>query len=102
MVVTCVHVFVESDRIEEFKTVTAKNHERSVLEPGNLRFDVLQSRDDPARFLIYEAYESDRAASAHKETVHYLEWRETVAGWMERPREGVPYDVVCPEEREKW
>ena len=41
--------------MEEFKVATARNHQSSVLEPGNLRFDILQSRDDPASFLLYEA-----------------------------------------------
>ncbi|MBM4043109.1 MAG: antibiotic biosynthesis monooxygenase, partial [Planctomycetes bacterium] len=59
MVVTCVHVRVREGCAGEFAELTAKNHERSVLEPGNLRFDVLQSRDEPARFMLYEAYATD-------------------------------------------
>jgi len=39
---------------------------------------------------------------AHKETGHYLKWRETVADWMEKPWEGVPHDVICPDDRDRW
>ncbi len=96
MFVTCVHVWVEEEHIEDFVEATVANHERSVEEPGNMRFDVLRSREEPGRFLLYEAYGSEEAAKAHKETAHYLRWRETVADWMARPREGVRYDSIRP------
>ena len=32
----------------------------------------------------------------HKQTPHYLTWRETVADWMAEPRQGVPYHVIAP------
>ena len=102
MIVTCVHVYVKKKHIDDFIKVSVKNHNGSIREPGNLRFDILQSRTDPSRFLLYEAYESEEASAAHKETPHYREWKSTVADWMEKPREGVPYKVVCPVERSKW
>jgi len=96
MFVTCVHVKVVQQHVRDFIAITRENHLGSVTEPGNLRFDVLQSREDPCDFLLYEAYESEQAAAAHKKTAHYLKWRETVAGWMAQPRRGVPYDSICP------
>ena len=53
--------------------------------------DLLGSDDDPARFVLYEAYTNEEEAAAHKETAHYLKWRETVAPWMAIPREGIRY-----------
>ena len=101
MVVTCVHVYVKEENIDDFIEASVKNHQCSIKEPGNIRFDILQSADDPAKFLLYEAYESKETAATHKKTEHYLEWRETVAGWMAKPRNGVPYKAVCPQERSK-
>lgn len=72
------------------------NHEASVQESGNVRFDVLQSADEPSRFVLYEAYASAADAAAHKETAHYLAWREKVADWMAEPRQGVPYNGLFP------
>ena len=69
MIVTCVHVKVRPEKIQEFIEAMTLNHRGSVEEPGNLRFDVLQQADDPARFMIYEAYESEEAVRLHKETV---------------------------------
>ncbi len=98
MHVTIVHVRVKQEHIVEFVEATRLNHEASVQEAGNRRFDVLQSTIDPTRFVLYEAYSSEADAAAHKQTAHYLRWRETVADWMAEPREGVPYVGLCPAE----
>lgn len=102
MLVTTVTVYVKSDHVDDFIEATIANHHRSIEEPGNMRFDVLQCTDDPTRFLLYEAYESEAAAAAHKQTEHYLKWRETVADWMAKPREGIPHRVIQPEARSAW
>ena len=97
MQVTSVHVRVLAEHIDDFLVATRHNHEASVQEPGNLRFDVLQSTDDPTSFVLYEAYRSENDAAAHKNTPHYLTWRDTVADWMAEPRKGVPYHGLLPE-----
>jgi autoinducer 2-degrading protein len=97
MHVTLVHVKVKPDRLDDFVEATRLNHEASIQEPGNLRFDVLRHADDPQRFVLYEAYASAEDASAHKKTAHYLRWRETVAEWMAAPREGVSYSGLFPD-----
>ena len=96
MIVTIVHVSVKSEHIEEFIRVTTANHLQSVKEPGNLRFDVLQLEDDPSSFALYEAYEDEASAAAHKHTPHYLEWKEAVAQWMAEPRKGIRYKAIVP------
>lgn len=91
MVVTLVHVHVKPQHVAAFIAATKANHEASVREPGNRRFDVLQREDDPTRFVLVEAYVDEAAAAAHKETAHYKTWRDTVADWMAEPRQGVKY-----------
>ncbi len=96
MHVTLVHVHVREDRVAAFVEETRLNHEASVRENGNRRFDVLQSAEDPTRFVLYEAYVSAADAAAHKETPHYLKWREAVADFMAAPRRGDRYDGLFP------
>jgi autoinducer 2-degrading protein len=96
MIVTCVYVSVKPESVKDFITASVENHLSSVKEPGNLRFDFVQQADDPSRFMIYEAYESDEAAAAHKSTPHYLKWRDTVASMMAEPRKGVKYNILQP------
>lgn len=96
MHVTLVHVHVKSAAIDDFVEACRLNHEASVREAGNRRFDVLQSSDDPARFVLYEAYVDTQSAAAHKQTAHYLAWRDTVADMMATPRQGVGYQGLFP------
>ncbi len=91
MHVTLVHVHVKAEHVDDFITASLANSAASSKEPGNRRFDVLQSTDDPTRFVLYEAYASPEDAAAHKQTEHYMSWRETVADWMAEPRQGVQY-----------
>jgi autoinducer 2-degrading protein len=96
MIVTCVYVSVKPERINEFILATTENHMASVREQGNFRFDFGQQADDSSRFIIYEAYDSDDTAAKHKQTPHYLKWRDTVADMMAEPRKGVKYNILKP------
>ena len=96
MTVTLVHVYVKPEFIEAFINATHENHENSIKESGNLRFDVLQDAKDPGKFILYEAYQNEDAAAAHKETSHYSKWRDSVATWMAKPREGVKCKLLFP------
>lgn len=93
-----VRVQVKPEFLDVFIAATHANHKASVQEPGNIRFDVLQHPEDPARFVLYELYRSAEDAAAHKETDHYRRWRDAVAPWMAAPREGVIYNGLFPEE----
>jgi autoinducer 2-degrading protein len=97
MHVTLVHIQVIPTHINDFIAATRHNHEASIQEPGNRRFDVLQSLENPGHFVLYEAYASAEAAADHKQTVHYLTWRDTVASWMAEPRQGVHYEGLFPQ-----
>ncbi|MBU3736394.1 MAG: antibiotic biosynthesis monooxygenase [Methylobacterium sp.] len=96
MHVMLVHVQVKPEHVAAFIRATRANHEQSIKEPGNLRFDVLQSAEDPARFVLYEAYVTEADAARHKATAHYLAWRDAVAPWMAAPRQGVRYHGLLP------
>jgi autoinducer 2-degrading protein len=98
MHVNLVHVHVKSEHIYQFIEATKTNHETSIKEKGNRRFDILQDADDPTRFMLYEAYATPEEAAAHKETLHYVMWRERVAMMMAKPREGVKYNCLFPKE----
>ena len=97
MHVTLVHVHIKPECVPAFIGATRANHEASVREPGNRRFDVLQNPVDPAHFILYEAYATAEDAAAHKETAHYAAWRDAVADLMAEPRKGVPMHGLFPQ-----
>jgi autoinducer 2-degrading protein len=96
MHVTLVHVRVKPEAVDAFIAATRTNHEASIREAGNRRFDVLQDPADPCRFLLYEAYADAADAAAHKGTPHYLAWRDSVADMMAEPRRGEPWLGLLP------
>jgi autoinducer 2-degrading protein len=102
MIATCVFIHIKIDSLEEFIKATKINHENSILEPGNLRFDILQQVDDKCKFTFYEVYKNEEAILAHKNTVHYLKWRDTVESSMSEPRKGIKHNVVFPSDLTLW
>ena len=101
MFIVYVFVHVKPDQVEAFKAASIENASNSVQEPGIARFDVIQEEDDPARFVLVEVYRTLDDPARHKETDHYLKWRDTVAGMMAEPRSAVKYSNVYPGE-EGW
>ena len=102
MIVNVINVHVKPEHIDDFIKATIENHNNSIKEHGNLRFDVLQSNNDPAKFILYEAYISPEAAAEHKNTAHYAKWKDTVAEWMAQPRQGSTYTVIAPTQEKLW
>ena len=102
MIVTCVHVHVKPEAVDDFIAASVLNHTGSVREPGNLRFDFVQQADDPCRFMLYEAFESEEAVAAHKTTEHYLKWRDAVKDMMAEQRYGVKYNIIEPKDKSEW
>ena len=102
MIVTVVDIYVKSEKIDEFIEATTLNHKSSIMEEGNLRFDFLQDRSKPNNLFLYEAYESEEAAAAHKKTDHYLKWKSTVEGGRARPRIGTQTNLIEPSDIASW
>jgi quinol monooxygenase YgiN len=93
-----VHARVKPEGIEAFRAASIENSRESLKEPGVARFDVVQSAEDPTRFVLVEAYRSPEAPAAHKATAHYARWRDAVADLMAEPRTAHRYVNVAPED----
>jgi len=98
MVIMHVSVQVKREYIEAFRTATIENAGNSVQEPGVARFDVIQQIDDPTRFVLVEVYRTAEAPARHKETAHYLKWRDSVTEMMATPRTALNYTNVFPDD----
>lgn len=98
MYIVHVHVHVKPEFVEDFIQATLINTKSSIKEPGVARFDVIQERGDPTRFLLIEVYLTKEDPSRHKETAHYLSWRDIVAEMMAEPRKGIKYTNLYPDD----
>jgi quinol monooxygenase YgiN len=96
MFVVIVQAHVKPEYIETFKNLTMKNARNSILEPGIARFDFYQQSDDPSSFVLIEIYRSEDAPSNHRDTAHYVEWRDAVADMMVEPRTKQVYGILFP------
>ncbi len=95
-----VHVFihVKPEFVSDFKTATLANVQNSLQEPGIARFDFVEQQDDPNRFVLVEVYRQPEDAARHKETAHYMVWRDTVAPMMAEPRSSIKFTNIAPDE----
>ena len=98
MVIVHVHIHVKPEFVEDFRTATSENARCSLEEPGVARFDVMQSVDDPTRFVLVEMYRTPEDPARHKETAHYQTWRDAVADMMAEPRSSVKYVNIFPDD----
>ncbi len=95
-----VYVHVKPANVDAFIRATQENARQSVQEPGIARFDVVQEKDDPCRFVLVEAYLSPEDPARHKATEHYKTWRATVAEMMAEPRSAKVFGEVFPAQGE--
>ena len=96
MLIVIVYVHVKERDVDAFSKISIENASHSCQEEGVSFFDVLQENDDPTKFVLLEVYKDEVAAKAHKETVHYQKWKETVADMMVEPRQSVKYHEIYP------
>lgn len=98
MLVVHVDVHVKDEYLDAFIMETIQNARSSIQEPGIARFDVVQRKDDPTRFLLIEVYRDENAPAQHKETQHYARWRDGVAEMMAEPRRSVKFHNIFPDD----
>ena len=99
MNVTIVDIKVKQGSEEAFLAATLENARASNREPGIARFEVLRDPEDPRRFRLIEAYRDAEAPARHKESAHYLRWKETVEPLQAEPRTRSAWEGVYVPER---
>ena len=92
-----VRLEVKPERVDDFLRLVSFNSSESRKEPGNLRFDVVRSVDNPTLFRLYEVYIDDAAVRAHQATPHYAKWRAEIEAFLVTPRLSEKFTSVFPE-----
>jgi (4S)-4-hydroxy-5-phosphonooxypentane-2,3-dione isomerase len=98
MHILLVHVHVKPEAVETFTAATFENARSSIQEPGVIRFDFLQQAEDPTHFTLVEVYKTPADHGLHRETSHYLAWRDKVTDLMADPRVGIKYINLFPDD----
>lgn len=96
MITLIVNIKVLPGRADEFAAATLENLARSRREPGIARFELFRDEAEPCRFVLVEGYRGSEAQAAHKETAHYLKWKDLVEPMMAEPRKRASYAELEP------
>jgi quinol monooxygenase YgiN len=83
----------DPQQVDSLRQLMASAAELSRTEPGCVRFEVYQSRNDPKRFLLHERWESQAALDQHRKAKAYT----TIYQPQIMPnvdRDGHPCDLV--------
>jgi autoinducer 2-degrading protein len=100
MLVAIINVHVKPEYVEAFNTAILDNARNSIKEPGVARFDIYQQSDDPTRFILVEIYKTEDSINKHRDTAHYVRWRDSVAEMMAESRIRTTYNIIFPAEKE--
>jgi len=88
MVILHVTVQIKPEHMAEYLEAVRHDAEHSEKdEPGCLRFDVSQAKDDPNRFYYYEVYRDEAALEAHRQAPNFKLYAEKVQPWLAAPTE---------------
>ena len=96
MQILVVHAQIKPEFLDAFIAATRINAQSSAKEPGIARFDFLQQKDDPTRFVLIEVYRDAEAPAAHKQTAHYNQWVSQVEAMFTEPRTRAFYTNLEP------
>src|SRR2546423_1604826 len=77
MFILLVQVEVKPELLGEFIPAIQDNAAKSVArDPGCIRFDVACVAAERTRFVFYEVYTSEAAWQAHRESPHFLSYKQ--------------------------
>ena len=82
MIVTIVHVKVKPDRVQDFIKETQISQAATLQELGCWRYTIMQDIDNENAFILSEAYQNQESIDFHKETPHFLAWKNNVQEMM--------------------
>jgi autoinducer 2-degrading protein len=73
MHIVLVQVTVKPEMLGEFERALLQNARESVKnDPGCLRFDVSQARENPLQWVLHEVYDREESHAAHRKAPHFL------------------------------
>lgn len=73
-----------SGKAEQLKVLALAMAVASRAEPGNLRWDVWEDREQSGRFVFDELYVDGEAVAAHRDTPHFKDYLARINDLAER------------------
>ena len=76
---------VKNECIEDYIAAIQKNMRCSRQETGVVSFDVMQKKEAPGEFFLVEVYKTPEDQAAHRNTAHFLEFKEKAGSLLAEP-----------------
>ncbi|MEU6645612.1 putative quinol monooxygenase [Saccharomonospora sp. NPDC046836] len=73
---------VRPEYAEQWPDVSREFTEATRAEPGNLWFDWSRSLDDPAEYVLVEAFRDEEAGAAHVQSAHFKAAQQTLPRYL--------------------
>lgn len=86
---TIVHNWAKPQKRDEFIETARALAAQSRQEPGCLSYQFLEDREDPLHLLFIEAWESEEALQAHRQTAHFQQLAPRLGPCTSRPHQVV-------------
>lgn len=95
MISLLVTLEIAPDRVDEFLAyIKEEAADARAKEPGCRRFEISRSVDRPNVFTLTEGYDDLAALEAHRQTPHFLLFRERVDGGLILSKSSVCGEVI--------
>ena len=75
---------VRPEHAERWADITSEFTAATRAEPGNLWFDWSRSLDDPAEYVLVEAFADDAAGAAHVRSEHFAQAQRELPRYLAR------------------
>ena len=76
-------ITVKPEHLDAFVEHVRAHARNSLMEPGCLRYDVLQDRQDPQTICLYEVFRSEADLQTHKQQEYYKRWMAMSRDWRD-------------------
>ena len=82
VIVNAIDLDIAPAEMDKFLAAIKENGAASVKEPGCQRFDIMVLASNPNRVFLYEVYDNEAAAQAHRTTDHFKKYAATAANMV--------------------
>ena len=82
-VIMCGHVIIPADERDVFEKAIPIHIKLTLDEPGCLEFSIVEDKDNPNKFAVYEEFIDEAAFNHHQERTKNSAWHE-ISKNMER------------------
>lgn len=79
MIVVSGTIVIDPSKVDRGIELTRELMARTREEPGNISYEFFSALEDPARYHVFEEWESEEAIAAHNASEHFLAFMTATA-----------------------